>query len=268
MSDRNDMMLSDDLERITLYLNGRLSDDERAEVERRLESDKAFHELVEPMLFAWAINDESDRKPVASDELEELWDEFTRRAGFVHQKKRAKTRRLWIIGIVLAAIAIGGFLSRERIQSAYRDWRDYAPVGADTGWVPLRDHIQVRVEPGARARAAIELRNNAQFLRIGAGTAHFRVQLTDTTRINPATTPVVIETRAGNVFSGYGDFTVTVRGDTTEVEDHPPQRPRYIGFMPFPSMTMVRAGTFDEPVRVTSAERIRLIRGQPLQRMP
>ena len=266
MADRDAMMLSDDLELITRYLNDQLPQDQRADVERRLATDQAFYEYVEPMLFAWTVAREEPVRPRPEGELEEMWDEFTKRAGFVHQKKRAKVRRLWMLAIVLVAIGLSGFLARGRIQDAYRDWRDYAPVAADTGWAPLRSHIQVRLEQGARMRATKELVRGTQRVKL-EGTAHFRVQLTDTTSMFPATTPVVLLTRAGNVVSGYGDFTITVRGDTTEVEEHHPVRPRYIGFMPFPSMTMV--GTeYADPVRIQSGERVRLVRGQPLQRMP
>lgn len=267
MSEHDALMLGDDLELITRYLNNQLSPEQRADVERRLSTDQAFYEYVEPMLFAWTVAQQEVRKPRPEGELEGMWDEFTKRAGFVHQKKRAKTRRLWILGIVVTIIGLTGFLTRGRIQSAYRDWRDYAPVPADTGWVPLRSHIHVRLEPGARMRATKELVRGAQHVKLD-GTAHFRVQLTDTTTITPATTPVVLLTRAGTVVSGYGDFTVSVRGDTTDIEDTPPERPRYIGFMPFPSMTMVGTSEYADPVRIQSAERVRLIRGQPLQRMP
>jgi hypothetical protein len=210
---------------------------------------------------------EEEKKPRPEGELEEMWDEFTKRAGFVHQKKRTKARRLWMLAILLAVASLSGFLTRGRIQSAYRDWRDYAPVTARTDWVRLRSHIEVRLEPGARMRATKELVRGSQRVKL-EGTAHFRVQLTDTTNLSPATTPVVLLTRSGDVVSGYGEFTVSVRGDTTDIEEIPPARPRYIGFMPFPSLTMVRAGDHADPVRIQSGERVRLVRNQPLQRMP
>ena len=270
MSERDvTLAMGDDLELITLYLNEQLEPEQMDAVRRRLNEDQEFYNLAEPLMFAWAIPRHVERHPRPAGELEKHWDEFTKRAGFVHQKKRAKVRRLWMIGIVVVALGLSSFLMREQIQSAYRDWRDYDPmVATDSAWIPLRENMQIRPERGARMRVAKELKNGAQFVKLDAGQAHFRVQLKDSTVISPDRTPVVVRTRATNVYSGYGDFTVTVRGDTTDVQDLPPARPRYVGFMPFPSMTMVRASDYAEPVRVQSGERVRLIVGQPLQRMP
>jgi hypothetical protein len=269
MSETDVTMFSDDLELITRYLNNQLTPEQRADVERRLSTDQAFYEYVEPMLFAWTVAQHEVKKPRPEGELEAMWDKFTKEAGFVHQKKRARVRRLWMIAIALAAVGLSVFFTRERIQAAYLDWRDYVPmVPTDSAWIPLRENMQIRAEPGARMRVAKELKNGAQFVKLDAGQAHFRVQLKDSTVISPDMTPVVVRTRATNVYSGYGDFTVTVRGDTTDVQDLPPARPRYVGFMPFPSMTMVRASDYAEPVRVQSGERVRLIVGQPLQRIP
>lgn len=269
MSDRDDVTLAvnDDLALIVRYLNRELDSGMAEQVAKRLDEDPAFYSLAEPLLYAWSVPPRLERKPRPAGELEREWDKFTKKAGFRYQRRKARRFRLWMLAIILAVSGISGFLYRGRIQSAYRDWRDYAPVTGHTGWVRLRDHMQVRLEPDARLRAAKELQNDAQFVKLEAGRAHFRVELTDSTTMTPDMTPVVVRTRAGHVFSGYGDFTVTVRGDTTDVRDNPSERTRYIGFMPFPSMTMVRDNEYTEPVRVQSGELVRLIRGQSLQRM-
>ena len=265
MSDR-DTIIQNELELITDFLNRQL-DPVRAEaVRKRLEEDPDFLDLAAPLLFAWSVKPEWER-PESAAEAEKHWDEFTKRADFAHHRKRRIRRNWWIVGIFVAAIGITGLLLRGEIQGAYRDWRDYAPWQADTGWTALRDHIQVRIEPGARLRTARAMRD-VQRAKVDAGSVHFRVQLTDTTSITPSTIPLVILTRGGDVVSGYGDFTVTVTGDTTVVEEHQPQRQRYIGFMPFPSMTLVSTSDRAEPVRVQTSQRFRLVRGSPPERLP
>lgn len=267
MSEQNLAPVMDDMELISLYVNEQLPGDQMERVRERLNTDDEFRYLAEPIMFATALLRQQMSRPRPPGELEKQWEKFTRRASFTHQKMRARARRWWIVAILLALPGITGLLGRQRIQSAYRDWRDYAPVAHATGWIRLRDHIEVRLEPGARMRASKEVTGNAQRVKL-TGVAHFRVRLVDTTDITvPRMTPVVVLTRGGTVFSGYGDFSVATSGDTTIVEDHRLEKPLYAGFMPFPSMTMVRSDEFTDPVRVQQDTRVRLVPGSPPARM-
>jgi hypothetical protein len=159
---------------------------------------------------------------------------------------------------------------RGRIQDAYRDWRDYAPVSTDpTDWISLQPNIQVLMQRQTRMRAAKALLRQAQHVKLAGGTVRVRVEFADTTDLTvPSTIPLVVHTPAGVVFSSYGHSSVTVNGDTTIVEAHAPGRERYVGFMPFPSMTMVRSNDETDPVRVQQDTRIRLIRGFNPERIP
>lgn len=269
MSEQNLAPMMDDMELISLYINEQLPEEQMEQVRERLNTDEEFRYLAEPMMFASALLRQQMSRPRPPGELEKHWNTFTKRAGFEHQKQRARARHWWIVGIVLAAVGITGLLARDRVWSAYRDWRDFAPVIVAAGeWLPLRDNIEVRLEAGTTLRAAKELQRDVQHMKLDRGTAHFRVQLTDTTNIMPATRPVVIDAGGSQVFSGYGDFTVTTSGDTTLVEEHEPVSPRYIGFMPFPSMTLVRTNDYSDPMRIQSGWRVRLIRGSTPERVP
>src|SRR5687768_10197589 len=79
----------DDLELVIRYLNQQLEPEIAEQVRVRLENDPEFYNLAEPLLFAWRIPRHVDRHPRPPGELEEMWDRFTRRAGFVHQRQRA-----------------------------------------------------------------------------------------------------------------------------------------------------------------------------------
>jgi hypothetical protein len=268
MSEQNLAPMMDDMELISLYINEQLPDDQMEQVRERLNADEEFRYLAEPMIFASAVLRQEMSRPRPAGELEKHWNAFTRRAGFAHQKQRARARRWWIIGIVLAAAGIGTMISRDRIQGAYRDWRDFAPVAVTPDWLPLRDNIQVRLEPGTQLRAAKELRRDVQHVKLARGTAHFRVELTDTTNMMPATRPLVVTAGGSEVFSGYGNFTVTTSGDTTIAEEHEPVRQRYVGFMPFPSMTLVRTNDYSDPMRIQTGWRVRLVPGSTPERIP
>lgn len=268
MSEQNLAPMMDDMELISLYINEQLPEDQMEQVRERLNTDEEFRYLAEPMMFASALLRQQMSRPRPPGELEKHWNTFTKRAGFAHQKQRARARRWWFLGIVLAAVGMSALLFKDRIRTAYRDWRDFAPVAVTSDWLPLRDNIQVRLEPGAQLRVAKALRRDAQHVKLARGIAHFRVQLTDTTNMMPATRPVVISAGGSEVFSGYGNFTVTTSGDTTVVEEHEAVRQHYIGFMPFPSMTLVRTNDYSDPMRIQTGWRVRLIPGSTPERIP
>ena len=255
----------DDLELVIRYLNQQLEPDIAEQVRVRLENDPEFYNLAEPLLFAWRIPRHVDRHPRPPGELEEMWDRFTRRAGFVHQRQRARRRRRWLLAIVVFAIGISAFVMRDQLTRAYRDFRDFETVRADTGWVTMRDSNQVRLTAGARLRSSKRIEDGVHRVRL-EGTARFRVFPTDTSGFAPPMAPLAVETRGGDVFSTFGEFTVTTRGDTTDIEVHRPSRRRFFGFIAVPTAVLVRTNSDENPMSLGETQAARLIRGGRAER--
>lgn len=255
----------DDIELVTRFLNHRLEPEAAEQVRQRLENDPEFYNLAEPLLFAWSIPRHVDRHPRPPGELEEMWDEFTRRAGFVHQRQRARRRRLWLLAIVTLAIGVSAFVMRGPLTHAYRDYRDFERVPADTGWITMRDSSQVRLAPGARLSSSRRLVNGVHRVRL-QGSARFRVFPGDTSGPVPMLSPLSVETRGGVAFSGMGEFTVTTRGDTTDVEVHRPSRQRYLGFLALPTTVLVKTNAEDSPTSLGETQAARLVRGGRTER--
>src|SRR5438105_15187682 len=96
--DRKDMTpdipVSPDLELITDYLANELPPEQVAEVRRRLDTDPAFKDFAAPLITAWSIPPHWERHPMPRAEIEKHWDAFTKKAGFVHQKRKRR-RRIW-----------------------------------------------------------------------------------------------------------------------------------------------------------------------------
>lgn len=255
----------DDLELVTRYLNQQLDPGTAEQVRLRLENDPEFYYLAEPMLFAWSVPRHIERHPRPEGELEEMWERFTRRAGFMHQRQRSRRRRLWLLAIVAVAIGASAFVLRGQLTRAYRDFRDFERVPADTGWITLRDSSQVRLAPDARLWSSKRMINDVHRLRL-QGTARFRVFPGDTSGLVPAISPVMVETRAGEAFTGRAEFTVTTRGDTTEVEVHHPSRRRYVGFVALPTTVLVRTNAEQNPISLGETQVARLVRGGRAER--
>jgi hypothetical protein len=261
MSDyKSEALMDEDIDLVIQYLNEQLDADRAADVRARLEHDPDFVRLAAPLLLAWDAM--RTGRPSTPAETERRWERFTRAADFEHHRKRRITRRNWIMSIIVAAIALPGFWFRGEIRAQYRDWRDYAVVRPDTGWVTVRDHIRVRVEPNARFRKAGKA-GDVQRTKLDDGVVHVQVDPIDTTNLMGPVLPIIIRTRGGEVVSAYGNFTVTVHEDTTFVEEHDPVRARYVGFMPYASLTMVGTNDTARPVHVATGKRYRLVRGSP-----
>lgn len=255
----------DDLELVTRYLNGQLDPERAEQVRLRLESDPEFYNLAEPLLFAWSVPRHVERHPRPEGELEEMWDRFTKRAGFMHQRQKARRRRLWIVGVLLLAIGVSTFAARDPIARAYRDYRDFERVPADTGWISLRDSSQVQLTPGARLWSSKRLERDIHRVRL-QGAARFRVFHPDTVGALPTMAPLSVETRAGIAVTVMGEFTVTARGDTTDVEVHRPVRRRFYGFVAVPTVVLASTHREDRPTMLGETQAARMIRGGRTER--
>jgi hypothetical protein len=258
-------MPMDDLELLTRYLNQQLDAERAEQVRVRLESDPEFYNLAEPLLFAWSVPRHLERHPRPPGELEEMWERFTKRAGFAHQRRKARRRRLWLLLILAFAIGIPAFLVRGQLARAYRDFRDFETVRRDTGWITMRDSNQVRLAPGARLRSSKRIEEGVHLVRL-EGSARFRVFSADTSGPVPMLQPLAVETRGGIAFTGMGEFTVTTRGDTTDVEVHRPSRRRFIGLMALPTAVLVATRVHENPVSIGETQAARLIRGGRAER--
>jgi hypothetical protein len=268
MSERGGLpttMPMDDLELVTRYLNQQLDPERAEQVRVRLESDPEFYNLAEPLLFAWSVPRHVERHPRPPGELEEMWDRFAKRAGYAHPRRKARQRRLWLLLILAFAIGIPAFVMRGQVARAYRDFRDFETVRADTGWITMRDSNQVRLAPGARLRSSKRIEKGVHRVRL-EGSARFRVYPADTAGPVPMMQPLAVETRGGLAFTGMGEFTVTTRGDTTDVEVHRPSRRRFIGFMAMPTTVLVETEAHANPISLGETQAARLIRGGRAER--
>ena len=254
-----------DLDLITDYVGGELDPDQVEAVLRRLEQDEEFREFAAPILVAWGVAPHWQRVPMPRSEIEAGWDAFTRRAGFAHQKRRSRRRRLWLLALLLVALALPSLLYRKELRATWRDWRDYEVVRADTGWVTLRDGSRVQLAPGARLHSSKRAIKGVQQLRL-EGEARFSVFASDTANLLPEIQPLMVRTRGGQVFTGNGEFTVATRGDTTTVEVHRPSRRHFIGFVPMPTTVLVSVGPDDNPVSLGETQAARLVRGGTVER--
>ena len=255
----------DDLELITRFLNQQLDPEVAEQVRERLETDPDFYNLAEPFLFAWSVPRHVDRHPRPPGELEELWDKFTKRAGFVHQRQKARRRRLWILGIVALAIGISTFAMRGKLVRAYRDYRDFETIRADTGWIMMRDSNHVQLAPGARLSSSKRIASGVHRVRL-EGSARFRVFAADTSGLVPLKSFLRVETRGGIALCAWCEFTVTTRADTTDVAMHRPSRRQFLGFFALPGTMLV--STFDEenPILLGETQAARMIRGRGTER--
>jgi hypothetical protein len=255
----------DDLELVTRYLNQQLDAERAEQVRVRLENDPEFYNLAEPLLFAWSVPRHVERHPRPPGELEEMWDRFTKRAGFAHQRRMARRRRLWMLCVVAFVLGVSAFVMRGSLAKAYRDYRDFETVRSDTGWITLRDTNQVRLAAGAQLRSSKRIEKGVHRVRL-VGSARFRVFPQDTSGPVPTMQPLVVETRGGVVFSGIGEFTVTTRGDTTDVEVHHPSRRRFFGFTSLPTSVLVSTSVQANPLSLGETQSARLVRGGRVER--
>jgi hypothetical protein len=255
-------MQNPDLLLITDYLIGELDPEQVAAVRRRLEVDAAFREYCAPILLAWSIPARHVRHPMPRAELARHWDDFTKRAGFAHQRRKAR-RRLWrVMWVAILALGVTGYAVRDRILDAWVQARDYQRVPADTGWSKLLGGGEVRVAEGTRLLAAKRLTENQVMNVMLWGSAHFRTGTADTVSVIPKMRPIAVLTRGGWILAGEGEFIVTTRGDTTDVEVPRPAHHNFIGFIPVPTMVFLNAVPSDpNSLTVKEGQRARMVRG-------
>ena len=260
----------DDLELLSDWLNGHL-DPERAELVRsRLEKDAEFREFAAPLLMIWSIPRQRDRVPRPEGEAERAWERFSRRvraeaveATVVVEPPKPKRRRWprWLAAFVLLIATIVLLPA-----TSYRPMK-YSPVPYAEGWIPLNDGVEVQLEPGTALSISHRRQDRDRLLKLDGGTARFRIVPFDTITSSLRERAILIHTSAGQVTAGEAEFTVTVRGDTTWVYNHP-RTPR-------PSVrfwnTTVRAahekgpGLYELPV--AEGEGARIIVGHDTERL-
>jgi ferric-dicitrate binding protein FerR (iron transport regulator) len=216
-----------DLELITRFLNGQLDEESDAAVRRRLDNDDAFMDLAAPLLFVWSIPAEWKANPRPADEDERMRKEFAKRAGFVSQRREARRRRLWILGLILLGLGIGALARKDDIRDRYDQLTRFEPVADSAREMKLRDGSFVTLHPGAQLRAATQLESDViERLFVGLrGSARFRV---DQRVKNGAAIPHALSvSTAGALVATVGAlFDVTERGDTTFVEVASRKRPQ------------------------------------------
>jgi hypothetical protein len=220
----DDMLDDPDLALLTDYLSHQLPPEEVEAVERRLQEDDAFWDLAEPLIAAWSVPPKWQREPMSQEELARSWDRFTKRVGFVHQRRKARRRR-WLIvaSAVLAAVGVWGWIATAPIRQALASLGDFVPVADSGGWMTV-GQTRVKLEPGAKLAHGegpmglgdmMELDGAARFVydrkplpRPGDSTALKRPEHSGVTVVNDA----------GAVTSMGGDFRVHVRPGATDVE--------------------------------------------------
>lgn len=249
-----------DLDLVADYAAGELDADQVALVRDRLAHDPKFREFAAPVLLALGVP--SRPEPMSREQLAAHWDEFTRRAGFVHQKRKALIRRMWISFATVIVLGALGVVFRDGIERQWDLRRNYYTVeGAGNGaWTRLPDGSEVLLTQGARLRAAKVVNSEGMQKVILDGQARFRVIPTDTVRgIVPQMRPFAVTTPAGVVLTDRAEFTVAVRGDTTDVIVHPNAQRAIIGFMTVPSRVFLHKPGVPNPVLVREGERGRLV---------
>jgi hypothetical protein len=250
------------LELITDYLIGGLDADQVAAVKRRLDEDADFREYCAPLILAWSVPPKHVREPMSRQELAKHWDDFTKRAGFIHQKHKAR-RRLWRgAWVAILALGVTGYAVRDRILDAWVQARDYQRVPADTAWSKLLGGGEVRVANGTRLLAAKRLTEDQVMNVMLWGAARFRTGTADTVSVIPKIRPIAVLTHGGWIFAANAELTVSTRGDTTDVELPRPAHHSFIGFVPIPTMVFINGPPNDpNSLALKEGERARMVRG-------
>lgn len=247
----------DDLELITMAVNGHLSPERLAEVRHRLETDAAFREVAAPVLLTWSVPPRLEPEPRPIDELERDWDAFAKKAGIGRYRVatrapsgrggRGGRRGWWLAGIILVVAGLAAtavYVVAPRIEAARARAREAAAEAArvaareaaldsmstrvpyQTGWMPLMEGIEVRLEPGASLRRAHRRLQGMRHVLLD-GTARFRVPDLDSGVKSLRTQSLAVQTAVGLVTASNAELTVTTRGDTTEVQVHAlPMQPK------------------------------------------
>src|SRR4051812_27453525 len=157
--DLEEALKDPDLDLIIDYVSQELDPARVAEVERRLREDTAFQDFAAPIIAAWTAKPKLVTPVIPPRQLERDWDEFTRRAGFTHQ--RARARRRWAVRILallaLVSAAAVGTVYASRLREARRAEAEralYQVVPAGGRVVTLGGGKIMKVAEGARIRVA------------------------------------------------------------------------------------------------------------------
>jgi hypothetical protein len=256
----------DDLELVTMYLNKHLDPARTEQVRRRLDEDPAFREFAAPLLLTWSIPTHLERFPRPAGELERHWDEFTKRAGFAHQRRKARRRRLGLLALAILSLGAAAFFFRAPIRDAYVTLFHFDAVAHQPGWLHLGDSIWVELASGASLRAARVPIEGARHFML-RGEARFRVAALDSATAEPRPAGVVIRTRAGLVSTHEAEFTVTAGRDSTRVDVRHPTRRRFEFFFPIPNAVFIRSDPASQRLMLREASVGLLVRGQPPNRL-
>lgn len=280
----------DDLELITMAVNGHLSPERLAEVRHRLETDAAFRELAAPVLLTWSVPPHLEREPRPIGELERDWDAFAKKAGIGRYRVatreqsgpagRGGHRGWWLAGVVLVLAGIAAtlaYVAPRRVAvspaAAIEAAREAALDSMSTrvpyqdGWLPLMDGIEVQLAPGASLRRAHQRLQGMRHVLL-EGTARFRIPDIDSAVTSFRTQSLVVQTAVGFVTASNAELTVTTRGDTTEVQVHalPLQpKPGADGVTLAEALEITRAGQL---LFVGEPGTMRLVRGHDPERLP
>lgn len=219
-----DLGTDPDIALITGYLMGTLDVAEAEAVRLRMEEDEAFRALAQPLVAIWKVPPRWVRNPMPREQLERAWDEFTKRAGFQHQRRAARRRRWTIAGIVtgvLLAVAAVLYPFREQLALRYLLWTQFETARDSAGVVTLRDSSRFQLAPGATLQVHEGVaRGDPQRMVYLTGAAGIYVAPLGgrvLTNIPPSDRFMVI-TKAGVLVTRHARFAVTMTGDTASVE--------------------------------------------------
>jgi hypothetical protein len=263
----NDETLDPRLELITDYLAGALSPEAAADVRRRFDEDADFREYCEPVVLAWSVPPLHVREPMSREELAKHWDTFTKRAGFIHQRRRARKRWFTILAVVLAIGSASFFAFKDQVREWYIDRRDFHTLAYAPGWITIAEGREVQIDASTRLRVGREDEDGVAHVKL-SGTARFRIFSTDSGSIVPSLHPIGVETAAGLAMGTSGEFTVRAVADTTEIESHRPTKRQFIGFMPMPNFVYVKGTVGPLDFKITEGQSARVVRGGRPVRLP
>jgi hypothetical protein len=215
----DDMLDDADLELITDYLTNQLPAERVAEVARRLDEDEAFRKLAAPLVLAWSIPLSAKREAMPRAELEAMWDDFTRRVGFVQQRRKARWRPLRLIGGLFALFVfwlVAPFVVYDAGPEGIAQPEQFVPVADSGGWMSL-GKARVKLDAGARLRRGKDTKGYSNLVKL-EGSARFVHLPPSGVSFMPDGPPFTVLTDAGIIVGSNADFRVNARTDTTEVE--------------------------------------------------
>jgi ferric-dicitrate binding protein FerR (iron transport regulator) len=218
-SDRGDMIVDDDVELLTRYLNEQLDPERVAIVRRRLQEDSAFLNWAAPLVLAWKLPTESERRRRPPGEIEKHWDRFTKEAGFVHQRRKTRNRYLGGLAMIIGILGVSALLLRNEIHDRYVDRRDYDVVARGPRTIVLREGIQATVATGSVLRQAKHPPfANLEMVKV-QGSVRFDVTHLLTPSVpQPGLRVLIVSVPGGQVSTSSADFSVVTRGDSTDVQ--------------------------------------------------